>query len=655
MPTEHYLPRVIALITHLHIPQGPSRMARIVQQVVPDYLNRTQLEIVETSVTQLLAKGRELESRGDVDVIICSGATAEYLRRHLSTTILSIRMGEYDLIRAIDLAKARATKVGILTFQHTHPELQAMASLFTVDIRQATYTSFEEARQQIRHLMDDGYGVIVGSSTAVEVAEEAGAQGVLALNADAVRRTLDDALAICRSRALALVQQQRLNAVLRNLTDGVVAIDASGVVQSLNPKMASLLGVSSEWAHERHIGEILPDLSISQVLSSGETEDSRLIKAGGKTLVANISPIIDNGKTDGAIITCQETNVIQRADRRIRAQARPRQFTARYRFDQILGDAPGFREMLRLAQGYAQTDSTVLITGESGTGKELLAQSLHNASPRQPGPFVAINCAAFPESLLESELFGYEEGAFTGSRKGGKIGLIETAHTGTLFLDEIGDMPVSLQTRLLRVLQEREVLRLGASEPTPVDIRVIAATHCDLRERIADGRFREDLYYRLNILRLAVPPLRERPQDIATLARAILQKLPRQPQAKGFDQQQLQDLMPWLLKHRWPGNIRELENIIERAALSGRELSERQASGTLHTLFPELFEGADAESQLTGAQPFGVDLRSFGKATEVAHVRQVVEACNGDMDEAARRLGISRTTLWRRLRAGADK
>ncbi|MNF33596.1 Propionate catabolism operon regulatory protein [compost metagenome] len=652
MASAHYLPRVVALITHLRPPEGASRMACIVQQVVPDYASRAQLEIVETTVTHLLATGKELEGREDVDIVICSGATAEYLRRHISTSILSIRMGEYDLIRALDLAKARATKVGIVSFQHLHSELEAMASLFTVDIRQATYTSFEEARQQIRRLVDDGFRVIVGSSTAVEVAEEAGVQGVLALNADAVRRTLDDALAICRSRTQALIQQQRLNAVLRNLTDGVIAIDAAGLVQSLNPRMANLLGVSSDWARDRPIDEVLPGLDMSEGLGSGEGEESRIIKVGSKTLAVNVTPIIENDKPDGAVITCQEANVIQRADRRIRSQVRPRQFTARYRFEQILGDTPAFRDMLDLAQRYAQTDSTVLITGESGTGKELLAQSLHNASTRQPGPFVAINCAAFPETLLESELFGYEEGAFTGSRKGGKTGLIETAHTGTLFLDEIGDMPVSLQTRLLRVLQEREVLRLGASEPTPVDIRVIAATHCDLRGRIADGRFREDLYYRLNILRLVVPPLRERTPDIPLLANAILQKLPRPAGSAGLDERLLQRLMPYLLKHRWPGNIRELENIVERAALSSRALGDSTASGALHTLFPELFEGMPPDALPAEAASPADDLRSFGKASEVAHVRQVLEGCNGDMDEAARRLGISRTTLWRRLRAG---
>ncbi|MNZ40873.1 Propionate catabolism operon regulatory protein [compost metagenome] len=651
MTVEHYLPRVIALITHLRQPPGPSRLARIVQQALPDYQGRAQIEIVETSLAQLLERARELESGQRADIIICSGATADYLRRHIATPVLSIHMGEFDLIRALDLARSLATRVGILSFRQAHRELEALQSLFTVDIRQATYTSFEEARQQVERLVGDGYRVIVGSSTVAQLADEAGAEGVLALNADSIRRTLDNALSICRSRVQSLIQQQRLNAVLRNLSDGVIAVDAEGLVQSLNPRMATLLELSADWACGRPIGEVMPDLELAGILRSGKGEENRLIRVGAKTLAANLTPIIEAGQVDGVVISCQETNAIQRAERRIRSQARPRQFTARYRFEQILGDAPAFRETVRLAQRYAQTDSTVLITGESGTGKELLAQSLHNASGRQQGPFVAINCAAFPESLLESELFGYEEGAFTGSRKGGKIGLIETAHTGTLFLDEIGDMPVSLQTRLLRVLQEREVLRLGASEPTPVDIRVIAATHCDLRARIADGRFREDLFYRLNILRLAVPPLRERAQDIPTLVGAILERLPRAPGAPRLDAQALRPLLPYLLRHRWPGNIRELENIVERAALSAHELEGGEAGPALGTLFPELFEGEQAGLP---APPVAAsdDLRSLGKAAEAAHARQVLHACHGDMDETARRLGVSRTTLWRRLRVG---
>ncbi|MCS7567072.1 propionate catabolism operon regulatory protein PrpR [Pseudomonas aeruginosa] len=633
------------------MPEGPSRMARIVEQVIPDYVGRARVEIVETTVNELRDTGLDLDARGNVDVIICSGATSEYLRRHISTAVLSIRMGEYDLIRALDLARARATKVGILSFQHVHPELEAMSSLFTVDIRQTTYTSYEEARQQIHRLVDDGYRVVVGSSTAVEIAESSGVQGVLALNADTVRRAMEDALAICRSRQQSLVQQRRLNAVLRNLSDGVIAVDAAGIVQSLNPRMATILGISGEWARERPLSEVIPGFDVTTVLFSGEGEESRILKVAGRTLAANITPIIENDKPDGIVITCQEANAIQRADRRIRSQVKPKQFTARYHFDQMLGDTAGFRAMLDLARRYADADATVLIHGESGTGKELLAQSIHNASQRQAGPFVAINCAAFPESLLESELFGHEEGAFTGARKGGKAGLIENAHTGTLFLDEIGDMPVTLQTRLLRVLQEREVLRLGAAEPTPVDIRVIAATHRDLRTRINESEFREDLYYRLNILRLAIPPLRERSRDIPMLAKSILGRQAPQGSATDSAQVLLDRLMPQLKQHSWPGNIRELENIVERAALSANALQDKNSPLQLQVLFDELFESRPLLPHTPGAMSAAQDLRSLSRAQEVKRVREMLELCEGDMDEAARRLGISRTTLWRRLKA----
>ncbi|MCY1392802.1 Anaerobic nitric oxide reductase transcription regulator NorR [compost metagenome] len=650
MNIESSLPRLIVLLTHQRQPQGASRVARIIQQVIPDYASRARIEVIDTPLTGALELARGLEEGQAVDAFICTAATANYLRQHLTTTVLPIHMGEYDLIRALDLARNHATRVGVVSFQQPHPELARMASLFTVDIRQAAYTDLEEARSQVRRLVEEGCGVIVGSSTAIELAEEAGARGVSGLGTDAIRRTLDDALAIHRSRTQAYVQQQRLNAVLRHLSDGVIAVDGAGLVQSLNPRMATLLDIPPEAARDRPIAEVLPGLE--DLLASATGEENRLLKVGSRTLAATITPMFDNGEPDGMLVTCQEINEIQRADRRIRSQARPRQFTARYRFEQIVGESPALRDTLRLAERYAPTDSTVLITGESGTGKELIAQSLHNASPRQPGPFVAINCAAFPESLLESELFGYEEGAFTGSRKGGKTGLIETAHTGTLFLDEIGDMPVSLQTRLLRVLQEREVLRLGASEPTPVDIRVIAATHCDLGARIGDGSFREDLYYRLNILRLAVPPLRERQGDIAILARAILRRVPALHGTPRDDEALLRRLLPALLEHRWPGNIRELENILERAALSARELAQADSVAELCALFPELFSTA------AGAAPQAApvhDLRQLGKAAEAAHARQVLEACAGDMEEAARCLGVSRSTLWRRLKTTQRK
>ncbi|QCF27493.1 sigma 54-interacting transcriptional regulator [Hydrocarboniclastica marina] len=652
MQPDTHRPLIVALISHLKFNGGQSRLAQTLQEILPRYADEADISIVESSVADLLPTVQRLEREREIDIIICSGASAEFLRKHVNTTVLSIRMGEYDLIKALNLAKDRGTKAGILSHQRSHTELKELASLLTVEISEAVYTSFEDARQKTKALVEAGYKVIIGSPTAVELAEEAGAVGVSAINADAVRRTLDDAVAICRSRARERLKNSRISAVLRHLNEGVMTVRPDGRVQSINTSMAALIGASESEVVGQMAQLVLPGLAVQRVLKTGTGEENQLIHVGTRKLAANTMPIFENNRIDGLIVACQEINAIQRADRRIRSQTRPSHFIARYEFDQLLGEAPLFRQAIHLAQLYAQTDSTVLITGESGTGKELIAQSIHNASSRRQAPFVAINCAAFPEALLESELFGYEEGAFTGTRKGGKGGLFEAAHTGTIFLDEIGDMPVSLQTRLLRVLQEREVLRLGVSEPTPINIRVISATHHDLLSGIAEGRFREDLYFRLNILRIAVPSLRDRAADIPIIAKAIVAGL-----AKGDSEKQacaeglLDHLMPHLITNTWRGNIRELENIVERAFLSADLLEQADGlSPSMETLFPEFLGALPYQRQQQSETVKPGSLHSLGRAAEITHIRKTLDACNGDMTKTAETLGISRSTLWRRLR-----
>jgi len=298
----------------------------------------------------------------------------------------------------------------------------------------------------------------------------------------------------------------------------------------------------------------------------------------------------------------------------------------------------------------------VLIRGESGTGKEMVAQSIHHASARRDFPFVAINCGAFPEALLESELFGYEEGAFTGARRGGKAGLIEAAHRGTLFLDEIGEMPLPLQSRLLRVLQEREVVRLGSTEPTRIDVRIVAATHRGLTEGIDAGEFRADLYYRLNILNIALPPLRERQPDIMPLAaELLLQAARREPRLAprirdaSDASQVLEAVCEPLCRHEWPGNVRELQNVIERIAV---ELADPDAGAltpaVLQQIAPEIF----AQPQREAAS---LTLRQRSRRVEADEIRAALDACDGDRDRVCELLGISKTTLWRKLNASAEK
>jgi propionate catabolism operon transcriptional regulator len=284
-----------------------------------------------------------------------------------------------------------------------------------------------------------------------------------------------------------------------------------------------------------------------------------------------------------------------------------------------------------------------LITGPSGVGKELLAQGIHNASARRAHAFVAVNCGALTESLLESELFGYEEGAFTGARRSGKAGLIEAAHQGTLFLDEIAEMPFALQSRLLRVLQEREITRVGGVSSIPVDLRVVAATHRNLLSMVKNGDFREDLYYRIAVLRVEVPALKSRPDDIRELASCFVREALRDAGLSTFEEPVLQALPECLMRHSWPGNGRELENVAQRIALTCAEQDGPVSARQIQSLI-------DWPGQESPADPAGSTLSSIRKENEREHALTVLASCQGNHEAAARRLGISRSTLWRKLR-----
>jgi propionate catabolism operon transcriptional regulator len=322
---------------------------------------------------------------------------------------------------------------------------------------------------------------------------------------------------------------------------------------------------------------------------------------------------------------------------------------ARHGLNDLRGESPAMEKLRQQVVLFARSPATVLIEGETGTGKELAAQAIHREGPRSLGanrPFVAVNCGAVAESLLESELFGYEEGAFTGARRGGHAGLFEAANHGTLFLDEIGEMPLALQTRLLRVLEESEVVRVGATRPVAVKVRVISATHCDLEARVREGRFRADLYYRLAVLRIALPPLRERRGDVTALAEWSLKNALAALGARPHPNlhAELAACGPLFERYDWPGNVRELRNLTQRLALY-------LAAEPLQALTPTFVLAVTPElGRTAAASPVVAAART---ATVEETVEEVLARFGGKRDEAAHYLGISRTTLWRRLRAGA--
>ena len=306
----------------------------------------------------------------------------------------------------------------------------------------------------------------------------------------------------------------------------------------------------------------------------------------------------------------------------------------------MIGQDPQFRNLLSRAVTAARTDATVLIRGENGVGKEGFAKLIHQASPRRNRPFITVNCSAIPESLIESELFGYEEGSFTGAKKGGKLGKFELAQGGTLFLDEVGDMPLLMQSKLLRVLQEGEIEKIGREENVAVDVRIVAATNQPLEELVEQKRFRADLYYRLNVVTLPIPPLRERRGDILPLAYHFLDRYNEKYEksatlSRGAAQA--------LLSYDWPGNVRQLQNCIESAViLCGQE-----------EIDPTVLPLGPTARSVEATQP--AEVRQYGTLREETIrfegqlLRAVLEQCGGDRDEAARQLGVSKRTFYRKL------
>jgi propionate catabolism operon transcriptional regulator len=329
---------------------------------------------------------------------------------------------------------------------------------------------------------------------------------------------------------------------------------------------------------------------------------------------------------------------------------------AKHGLNDLRGDSEAMETLRQAVVLYAKSPATVLIQGETGSGKELVAQAIHRESPRTLGqnrPFVAVNCGAIAESLLESELFGHEEGAFTGARRGGHAGLFEAANRGTLFLDEIGEMPLTLQTRLLRVLEEREVVRVGGTRPIAVNVRIISATHCDLEQRVREGRFRADLFYRLAVLRLSLPPLRARPEDAMTLAEWSLKNALASLGARPHPNlhAEMMACAPLLQRYDWPGNVRELRNLTERLALF-------LAAEPLQALTPAFVLGVAPELAGQGAAPAltaPIGLVATTERAAASSITDVLARFGGRRDAAADYLGISRTTLWRKLRAEAEK
>lgn len=638
---------------------GISRLRDLLFELAGEYDERADLRVISRAYDDAV---HEVETAGArrPDVIVAGGSNAAYLRTRLSVPVVQINPTGFDVMQSLARARRQGERqVALVMPGETPQEVRDFISAYGLDVIFASYRSAEDADACVQALRERGVGAIIGPGLIADLAAAAGIDAVFLYSHASVRRGFETALDLAQATRAEAKRRQHIDNLLQHLRDGVVALDPSGRVEAINRRLADALDIDAARAVGRPLAELVPDLA----RALPDTDGDMLTSVRGVSYLVHRGPLVGDGAEDGVVLTFQESRAVERLDRTLRSKQLTHQFSARYRLDDLVGESASIQRVKTLAKRYAKSDATVLVLGESGTGKEMVAQSIHRLSARREFPFVAINCGAFPEALLESELFGYEEGAFTGARKGGKAGLIEAAHRGTLFLDEIGEMPLPLQSRLLRVLQEREVVRLGSTEPTRVDIRVVAATHGALTERIAGGTFRADLYYRLNILSMALPPLRERIDDMMSLAVALfMQAVRREPRLTArirnseVGAQVLAGVEAALCGYTWPGNVRELQNVIERIAVELADTETGTSNGEvapldsemMRTIAPELFAGG---LNTRDARADAKTLRERSRHVEADQIRAALAACNGDRDAACRALGISKTTLWRKLNA----
>ena len=598
--------------------------------------------VVAASGRQETVKCAQTLAAAGAEIIITRKGTRRIVEEVTNLKVVSLNNSLSDYLWML---KERGLHTpGLIAFFSYDPmssDILQMCEMLEVQTKNYIFKSFADCRGCVERALKDGAVFSVGGAWTDPWAKRLGLPHVIVENSvETILNALESATQLRRvqveeaeKQCLFKTQSEMYQAVLDFTHDAILAIDENGRIQVLNPPAERIMGCRAADSVGQPVEAVLPNTLLPDVLESGEKQLDQIMQIHQTLCNTNRIPTLADGQRRGVVATFQDVKQLQNSEQKIRLKLHEKGLVAKYAFNDILGDSPAIRSTIQIARSYAASRASVLILGETGTGKELFAQSIHNASDRRDGPFVAINCAAVSNSLLESELFGYEAGSFTGASRGGREGVFELAHGGTLFLDEIGEIPRETQVELLRVLQEKEIRRVGGSRVIPVDVRIIAATNKDLLQETVEGRFREDLYYRLDVLDLKLPPLRERGDDVKILGLHLFRQLPG-----GKDpimQSQFLYLLEQVGPYQWYGNIRELQNFVERANILMRNAG--ASSVTVSDILRRRAEPAPEPCQETESRD-----------------RRAIEAAlhnhPGSMADAARSLGCSRQTLWRKMK-----
>ncbi|WP_197029278.1 sigma 54-interacting transcriptional regulator [Alicyclobacillus macrosporangiidus] len=635
-------------------------LARMAEQLVSRYPFSVGICVLDSTQLEKDAGGVAMDKYEGIRVFVSRGGTANYLRKWSGRPVIEIPVTPYDVLYAISqTARLGYRRIGIVGPANLIVESEHFVHLTDLCLRFETCDDVTKLPQVVRSIVErTEVDAIVGDRVATQLASQLGLYGQLLESGESsLRIALDSAVNVLNAQRDQQVKLEETRFILNVIQESVIATDRNGRITMLNSAAEHVIGRSKEDILGTMISESITDNSFQQIMSSGTVTENALVRIRDKQVVLNHLPIFIDGTYEGSVGIFQEVQHIQNTELSIRKKLYQRGFLAKNSFSDIVTHSPRMRKMIEWASLIARSDGTVLIHGETGTGKELFAQSIHNASSRRQGPFVSVNCAAVDGDLLNSELFGYEEGAFTGAARGGRMGLFEMAHGGTIFLDEISETSLAFQAKLLRVIQEREIRRVGGTRIIPVDVRIICATNRDLVRQVQIGQFREDLLYRLNVLEIHLPPLRERQEDIIPLAISFLRmEMRRQNRELVWENEQV--FTP-LKSYRWPGNVRELQNFAHRLVVCCPTNRVTQDIVEQFLTWNEADRAPTVSFVCNTPQPSPLDEHSTSISVPISDSWDEMEAAlwegllrafGGDKEKLCQVYHISRSTLWRKLK-----
>lgn len=600
-------------------------------RVLKDEILQKKLIVNLLKEENIVQQAEYLVEKGAEAIMARGGTYSDLINSNISVPVVQLTYNTEDILYAISNARKLGDKIVLILTSSTVFEIKHWKDVLNTDLELIKFNNMFEIDRIILDIFEKyDAPVVVGGAFTYAKADKLGLNCVEIESSEATiaatyMRTQEIMELILEDNK----HLQLLSTVLDNVNDGIVVINNDGYIEHINNNLYKFFPALPKQFLNKNLADSLPELKFVLEALKGKEIVNHIVRKGGLTLNVNAVTFHTEGNKLGVVCTVQDLTEIQKLEENLRYKLNPKGLNSKYSFDNIFTQNRKMKSVIENAKEYARTDSTILIYGESGTGKEMFAQSIHNYSDRKNAPFVAVNCGALSESLLESELFGYVEGAFTGARKGGKTGLFELAHKGTIFLDEINSLPLKIQSRFLRVIEEKEVMRLGSDYVIPLDIRIIVASNEKLINMVEQGEFRRDLFYRLNVLEVRIPPLSDRKNDIIPLFKMFL---------KEFNNGILpvsEELEEKLNEYQWKGNIRELKNVAERYAL----LKDRMN-------FEFLNESGTEINLVT--DDLKIDLKELNKTIEELVIESLINK-GISKNEISNILGISRTALWKKI------